>query len=61
MKSILKSVFAFATIFCFVLMVGEAATPQGQVVWSATFGLLTFVFGKITGTLMTKEEKEEQV
>lgn len=61
MKSLLKAVFAMATIICFVLMMGEAATPQAQIIWSAIFGVLTIFFGKLTELCMTKEEKEEQV
>ena len=61
MKSILKSVFAIATIICFILMMGEAQTPGGQIIWSVSFGLLTALFGKLFGMCLTKEEMEEEV
>jgi hypothetical protein len=61
MKTILKSVFAIATIICLILMMAEASTPGQQFIWSAAFGLLTLLFGKLTAMCLSKEELEEEV
>lgn len=60
-KTFIRSILAVATLASFFIALSEADTIFNQIIWTGSWGFISYLCGKGFMKYMTEAEKEERV